>query len=98
MPKLVNMLKCAFSSSNFQTCSGRSVLEKEMVTEKMMLAGSARNTFENVLKLGFTTATLLMIYTEILTRDVKAVFQTHKAKFENFSILKKFGNLFYIAF
>ena len=87
MPKLVNMLKCAFSSSNFQTCSERSVLEKEIITEKTMLAGSVRNTFENALKLGFTTATLLMIYTEILTRDVKAVFHTHKDRFENVSTL-----------
>ena len=54
-----------------------------MITEKMMFAGSVRNTFENVLKLGFTTATLLMIYTEILTRDVKAVFHTHKDRFKN---------------
>ena len=60
-----------------------------MITEKTMLAGSVRNTFENALKLGFTTATLLMIYTEILTRDVKDVFQTHKARFENVSPLLK---------
>ena len=61
------------------------MLEKEMITENMVLAGSARNTFENALKLGFTTATLLMIYTEILTRDVKAVFHTHQGRFENVS-------------
>ena len=91
----MNMLKCAFSSSNFQTCSGHSVLEKEMITEKMMFAGSVRNTFENALKLGFTIATLLMIYTEILTRDVKAVFQTHKAKFDNVSTLENFVVIFF---
>ena len=56
-----------------------------MITEKMMFAGSVRNTFENVLKLGFTAATLLMIYTEILTRDVKAVLHTQKDRFEKFS-------------
>ena len=67
------------------------VLAKEIITGNIMFAGSVRNTFENVLKLGFTTATLLMIYTEILTRDVKAVFHTHKDRFENVSpILKSY--------
>ncbi len=61
------------------------VLAKKIITRNIMFAGSVRNTFENVLKLCFTAATLLMIYTEILTRDVKAVFHTHKDRFENVS-------------
>ena len=55
-----------------------------------MFVCSVRNMFEYFLKLGCTTITLFMIYTEILTRDVKADF--FMAENETGSQLVRFPN------